>query len=153
MAGEGRTHNMCVHFWCSPPLPPHFNVGSGVANSGLSSLHACHCLVAKAAVISNIEMGGRRGRQGQIAKLEPHYIDSTEKGSNHTPLTHTQARLSNLHLNLLNARSPIPAFYSQVWTPINGHLLTEMEQMQSGAASLGPQLGLASGAGKHTLTA
>ena len=35
--------------------------------------------------------------------------------------------------------------------PINGHLLTEMEQMQSGAASLGPQLGLASGAGKHML--
>ena len=119
MAGEGRTHNMCVHFWFSPPAPP-FQCWIRRCHFGMSSLYACHCLVAKAAVISNIEMGGRGGRQGQIAKLEPHYIDSTEKGSSHTPLTDTgaaqQLASQPLKCKIAHSRFLLPGMDTNKWS-------------------------------------
>ena len=33
-AGTDRSQHACVYGWFAPPLPPHFNVGTGVASSG-----------------------------------------------------------------------------------------------------------------------
>ena len=94
----------------------------------MSSLHGCACLVAEVAVISNIEMGGLGGRQGQTSKPEPHHIESAGKGSDHTPWTET-GTAQQLASQPLNCKIAIPAFHSQVWTPMHGHLPTEIEQM------------------------
>ena len=90
--GRGGSHAQYVcTFLVLPPLPPHFNVGSGVATSGCRPFMLVTVWWPRQQSSPTLTWGGRGGRQGQIAKLEPHYIDSTEKGSSHTPLTDTGA--------------------------------------------------------------
>ena len=57
--------------------------------------------MAKAAVIQHLNGGARGAWQERIAKPEPNYIESAEKGSDYTPLAETSAeqQLATRHLN------------------------------------------------------
>ena len=118
---QGRVaRTICVYISGSPPLPPHFNVGSGVANSGCRPFMLVTVWWPRQQSSPTLKWGGRGGRQGQIAKLEPHYIDSTEKGSSHTPLTDTgaaqQLASQPLKCKIAHSRFLLPGMDTNKWS-------------------------------------